>query len=416
MKYKPDMFKKLLALILTCVLFLSLPGGLGSAKTLDEINKEIQDTQNQKNAAEQQKKSVADQLAETENRLHTLEKDIAVLQDQLTVVEQSRAEAEKELIRVQAELADAEERLEEQRGIMDTRMAGIYKQGDTGYIEVILGSSSFDDFVSRMTYLTMIVKGDTETMNAFREIKDKVDNDREQADTKKQEIIARENAIIEIKAPLDTKKQQVDIEKAGKENLYAQLNSDIASQDQVLADLLKEQQDAAGRRVGGGVRPAAYSFIWPAGNADLITSDYGYRVHPLYGDIRFHYGLDIGVDYEPLLAAASGTVIYVGWDNAVGNGIEIDHGGGVKTRYLHLQTGSIRVSEGDFVSQGQQIATTGNTGYSSTGAHLHFEVYDYEQSNNELQYIDNAVFGGAPYSKYYPYEKSFTVNPLDWLP
>lgn len=402
MKYKPDMIKKLLALFMTCVLFLSLSGAIGTAKTVDEINREIEEAEKQKNAAEQQQKSIAEQLAETESRLHNLEKDIAVLQDQLNVVELSRADAEKELIRIQAELAAAQEKLDEQKGIMDSRMAGIYKQGDAGYLEVILGSASFDDFVSRMTYLTMIVKGDKKTMNAFLETKDKVDSEREAADTKKQEIIARENAIIEIKAPLDTKRQQVDIEREGKENLYAEVTSDVNSRTKVIADLQEEQREASARAVGGGERPSSKGFIWPAYGE--ISSNYGYRVHPIWGDIRFHYGLDIAVDYVPLLAPASGTVIAEYWNDAVGNVLEIDHGGGIKTRYCHLQTGSFLVSEGDYVAQGQQVATTGNTGYSSTGAHLHFEVYDYTYSNDEMV------------EPYYTYNRGWTVNPLDWLP
>lgn len=415
MKYKPDMFKKFLAFCLACALFLALPGGLGSAKTLDEINKEIQDTQNQKNAAQQQQKSIADQLADTENRLHSLEKDIAVLQDQLTVVEQSRADTEKELARVQAELAAAESRMGEQSDIIDNRLAGIYKQGDTGYIEVIFGSTSFDDFISRMNYLTMIVKGDRKTWDQFKEVKDKVEEDRDRVDSKKQDIVSRENAIREIKAPLDTKKQQVDIEKAGKENLYAQLSSDIASQNEMLAELVQQQKEASGRSVGGGERPGFFA-MWPT--SGVVTSPYGYRKHPLFDDIRFHYGIDIAPDEgTPVVAPAFGKVIYVAWSDSVGNNIEIDHGGGVKTRYLHLLDNSITVSVGDTVSTGQQIARVGNTGYLSAGAHLHFEVYDYELSNDDPQYCDRASFEGyPPYSSAYPYTKGYTVDPMGWLP
>jgi murein DD-endopeptidase MepM/ murein hydrolase activator NlpD len=114
--------------------------------------------------------------------------------------------------------------------------------------------------------------------------------------------------------------------------------------------------------------------------------------------------LDIGVDYVPVVSPANGTILYIGWNDAVGNTIEIDHGGGIKTRYCHLMTGSTLVHEGDYVVAGQQIATSGNTGYSSTGAHLHFEVYDYVLSNND--YV-------PPYSTF---QRAYTVNPLDWLP
>lgn len=142
--------------------------------------------------------------------------------------------------------------------------------------------------------------------------------------------------------------------------------------------------------------------IWPAGSADLITSFYGYRVHPIYGDIRFHYGLDIGVgEGTPVVAPLAGTVTSIQWNDAVGNVVEIDHGGGVVTRYCHLS--SWQVPAGQNVVQGQQFARSGSTGYLSTGPHLHFEVYDYVHSDN------------AFVPPYFTYQRNWTVDPLAWL-
>jgi murein DD-endopeptidase MepM/ murein hydrolase activator NlpD len=106
----------------------------------------------------------------------------------------------------------------------------------------------------------------------------------------------------------------------------------------------------------------------------------------------------------PVVAPAPGTVLAVYWNDAVGNVVEIDQGGGVKTRYCHLLTNSILVSEGEPVAMGQQFASSGNTGYSSTGGHLHFEVFDFVLSNND--YVE-------PYNTY---QRAYTVDPLGWLP
>ncbi|BDU10196.1 hypothetical protein AINA4_01170 [Aurantimicrobium sp. INA4] len=100
-----------------------------------------------------------------------------------------------------------------------------------------------------------------------------------------------------------------------------------------------------------------------------VTSDYGWRS---MGD--FHLGTDIGSRCgSPLYAASSGTVTYAGWQGSYGNLIRINHGGGVSTGYAHISPGGIMVSVGQWVSVGQQIATTGTTG-NSTGCHLHYEV------------------------------------------
>jgi len=97
-----------------------------------------------------------------------------------------------------------------------------------------------------------------------------------------------------------------------------------------------------------------------------VTSPFGWR----WG--RMHEGIDIGATYgSPIRAAASGTVIYCGWESGYGNLVAIDHGGGVATAYGHQS--SIVVSCGQQVSQGQVIGYVGSTGH-STGPHVHFEV------------------------------------------
>ena len=76
----------------------------------------------------------------------------------------------------------------------------------------------------------------------------------------------------------------------------------------------------------------------------------------------------------PIQAAQSGSVTTVGWDaRGYGNYVVIDHGNGYKTLYAHMSTGSISVTPGTKVNQGQRIGTMGSTGR-STGTHLHFEV------------------------------------------
>ena len=99
---------------------------------------------------------------------------------------------------------------------------------------------------------------------------------------------------------------------------------------------------------------------------------------PDYMYYEGHDGMDYGLYYENVLAAADGVVTYAGWDKpgcatcGYGQNIWIDHGNGFLTRYAHLSR--IGVSTGRHVTRGQVIATSGNTG-ASTGAHVHFGVY-----------------------------------------
>ncbi len=103
-----------------------------------------------------------------------------------------------------------------------------------------------------------------------------------------------------------------------------------------------------------------------------IVSPFGARTHPIFGSIRFHYGLDLDGDTgDPIAAAADGVVISARWMNGYGNTVVISHGGGFTTLYAHQS--QLAVSVGDTVVGGQNIGQVGSTGWSS-GPHLHFEV------------------------------------------
>lgn len=102
------------------------------------------------------------------------------------------------------------------------------------------------------------------------------------------------------------------------------------------------------------------------------SSDFGYREHPVAGEVAFHYGVDIAADTgTEIRAFAAGTVEFTGESTTYGKYFQIDHGNGVKTLYAHCDT--VEVSEGETVELGQRIATVGDTGL-TTGSHLHFEL------------------------------------------
>lgn len=112
---------------------------------------------------------------------------------------------------------------------------------------------------------------------------------------------------------------------------------------------------------GGWVRPASGG----------VTSEFGYRIHPVHGTTRLHAGIDIGGG-GAIRAAKAGTVTRASFSPTLGYFVEIDHGGGISTAYGHMTPG-LQVAPGQSVSAGQTLGTMGTTG-TSTGVHLHFEV------------------------------------------
>ncbi len=116
-----------------------------------------------------------------------------------------------------------------------------------------------------------------------------------------------------------------------------------------------------------------------------LSSGFGRRTDPITGRISMHTGLDFAAPRgTPIYAVGSGVVVFSGRNGAYGNMVEINHGGGLKTRYAHAS--ELKVSKGDLVQKGEEIATVGSTGR-STGSHLHLEVYRNGMAVNPARYV-----------------------------
>lgn len=112
--------------------------------------------------------------------------------------------------------------------------------------------------------------------------------------------------------------------------------------------------------------------VFPTTKNSPVTSSFGWRIHPITGDRRFHSGIDFGAPTgTPIYAYQAGLVEFAGWKNGYGKAVIINHGAGKSTLYGHAS--KIVVRKGERVDAGETIAKIGSTGF-STGPHLHFEV------------------------------------------
>lgn len=125
--------------------------------------------------------------------------------------------------------------------------------------------------------------------------------------------------------------------------------------------------------------------IWPV--EGFVSSSFGGRASPFGGGGSFHKGLDINNRMgTPIIATARGTVTMSGFDGAYGISIEIDHGGGIVTKYAHMQRSLVK--QGQWVKRGEVIGNVGMTGR-TTGPHLHYEVRLSGVPVNPMRYILN---------------------------
>ena len=146
---------------------------------------------------------------------------------------------------------------------------------------------------------------------------------------------------------------------------------EVRQQDLLRA--LRENRDAL----------ASMPSIWPV--VGFISSSFGGRSSPFGGGGQFHKGLDISNRMgTPVLAPAQGAVILAARDGAYGNSVEINHGGGIVTKYGHMQRWAVQ--PGQWVKRGEIIGYIGMSGR-TTGPHLHYEVRLNGVPVNPMRYI-----------------------------
>ena len=133
-----------------------------------------------------------------------------------------------------------------------------------------------------------------------------------------------------------------------------------------------------------------FDFNW----LPYVSSYYGYRVHPIFGDKNYHMGLDIGIaEGTEILAGHDGRVMTAAYDSGYGNYVVLDDGNGLVSKYAHCS--SLLVSAGQTVQVGDVIALVGNTG-NSTGPHLHLEIIMNGQYLNPLYFAETNDDGSGP--------------------
>jgi murein DD-endopeptidase MepM/ murein hydrolase activator NlpD len=376
-----------LALAFLVVLVVATPAFGDDSTKKQQIDSQISSLQGKLAAEKQHEQALRNQVADYTSRIRTLEGKVGDVSLKLSTMEadlslhQHRLNALNALFDVQTKkFVFLKEQYAASVKVLNTRLVDIYESDETSTIDVFLGSSSLQDAVDKVQYLNEI--GDQDRRIAHEVAIAKAEIKVQRAKTKKlRGTVQSETAVISART---AQTRFVRDELVGAKD---DLSSTKQQKLQDISKLTAEQQAAAGEidalqaasnaiaariraaqatRQGGGPNstPSSAGLIWPVNGP--ITSPFGWR----WG--RMHEGIDIGVGMgTPIRAAASGTIIYCGWESGYGNLTVIDNGGNLATAYGHQS--SIAVACGQQVSQGEVIGYVGCTGH-CTGPHLHFEV------------------------------------------
>lgn len=142
-----------------------------------------------------------------------------------------------------------------------------------------------------------------------------------------------------------------------------------------------------------------YKIFMPLRKQINISSPYGNRNHPIFGNRKMHNGADFKANYENVYSVLDGIIMEAGWDSkGGGNYIKIKHFNRFETSYLHLSQMYYRV--GEVVKAGFVIAKSGNSG-NSTGPHLHFSVKEFGNYINPIRFLNDLVKANNLIATYY---------------
>ena len=360
------------------------------------------DPEDRLRSIEQKREAIQSRIERTDKKADTLEGSISVLDGEAETLQSKLGELNAQIddldgriSEVQADLELAQQRfttlteqlldiqadLVESTDSLTGRAVERYKAGPGAYVEGMLSAQSFAELSDRYQYYETTAEIDSDLIDEIERLNAETDARREQVAKEKDQIADAKLQLEKDRADLASvqieKQQMLDVQNAiiaEKEDVLRGQLAKKSELEELDSQLQKDSQEIQGLLTrptsGGSPTYTGGQFVWPANGP--VTSPYGYRTHPIFGDSRLHTGVDIGAPYgSAVFAASGGRVVFASTMSGYGNAIVVDHGGGVATTYNHLS--GFSVSAGSSVNRGQTIGSVGCTGY-CTGPHLHFEV------------------------------------------
>lgn len=370
--------------------------GYAKSKTISQIDKELKQLQEQAKQAKKAQEEAADKkqtaqhyVNKNTNYLKQVMEQIDSVSNELAQISVDIETTEQNLRDTAVKLEETKARISERSDLLDSRVRLMYTDGAVSYLDVLLSSTSFTDFLERADSLQAIANQDHVLLEEHKQDKEllvqqqqQLENDYAKVKTlyadaesrrsvlvekeeEKQQLIAKYYAEIEESDDISEEQEGLLIELATKRAaLEKEKNKLKAAQ---VYTYKRNTSTSSGFKGNGG------SMGLPVTGARL-SSGYGSRIHPITGQKKTHTGVDLaaaqGTDIH---AAQAGVVIVAEWWSGYGNTVIIDHGDNVWTLYGHIRNGGIKVEKGQQVKKGQKIAEVGSTG-NSTGPHCHFEV------------------------------------------
>ena len=401
----------LAALMLFGVIASAIPffvSAKSSAQIKEEINalkEQMKDQQAEISKLEGQLSANMDKMEDMVAQKNVIDQKIALLHQQILNFNKQITAYSNLIADKQAELDEATARWQELSDKYKERIRAMEEDGKLSYWSVLFKANSFSDLLDRLSMIEEIAASDQRRMKELNDAAKVVEEAKSSLEADKAALEASKKEMEATVAELEESRKEAD-------ELLKKLIA-IGDEYQALLDAAEEREsesaskldeleyayDAAKEREyqewlatqkpsnngGSGNTVDGITWLLPI-NYTRFSSPFGYRIHPIYGTWRFHYGVDLSAPQgTPIVASRSGRVTYATYDSSSGYYVSINHMDGFVTKYLHMT--HYIVSPGQYVAAGQVIGYCGSTG-ASTGPHLHFSVYYNGVAVNPAKYIN----------------------------
>ena len=365
-------------------------------KDKEKIQQEIAALENQLSANMGEMQAVVAQKDLIDQEVFLLHEQVNNINEQISAYSVLIADKQDELVEAESKLAELNEKNKE-------RIRAMEENGTLSYWSVLFQANSFSDLLDRLNIVQEIAAADNRRMQEMSIAAKAVADAKAELETEKTALEANRAELAETEKTLEQKRAEADallVDLVAKGQEYEDL---IAQSEDEEAELLLEiakkekEYDKAKHEEWLATSvptptykpstsiPSSSGWITPCSYV-AFTSPFGYRYHPIGGNWKMHYGVDLaGPTGTPIYAAKSGRVAIASYNGSAGYHVELIHEGGWASVYMHIT--HYVVSVGDYVSQGQVIGYMGSTG-GSTGPHLHFGISYNGTYVNPADYIN----------------------------
>lgn len=348
------------------------------AQTADELRARSAQLQAEINANQAKVDELHDKADDLQSKLTQLGLEIETAQKQIELTTNKIAELTDQLDKATREL-------ERQKELLKTSIRRLYKGEGASSLELLVGSDSFSDYFNEQTYLEKLKSGITESAKKVQELKKQISEQKQQ----QEDLLAQQKVQKQVLDDKRAEQQSILNETQGQQAAYQGIvdakRAELAAAEQQLKDLLRRLAEQSyggnvvsygyvtvGTRIGsvgstgfstgphmhfsvysGGqfINPRAggdslvYDLLWPVptrGWGDVsqefgCVAPYSWYADKCANGNSLHTGMDISSWYgEPVVAAASGNIVYRGWMGGYGFLVIVDHGGGLLTYYPHM--------------------------------------------------------------------------------